>query len=156
MLSSRFTDTQRKQMECCAIVYQRQRRKVNRERTWSVRKESYKTFHPHCKPCFLGGAFALYTIRMSTLFFLLHDPLEQTCTFLLPFYNNGSPCYNHPSATLSIIPTLFFSGECPSGVVANLASSIVSSPSPGPDSHCLVCIVPIHCHIFVVLTKQRH
>ena len=39
-----------------------------------------------------------------------------------------------------------FSSKSASGLVANLASSVVSPPSPSPDSHCPVCIVPIHRH----------
>ena len=39
-----------------------------------------------------------------------------------------------------------FSGGSASGLVSNLASSVVSSPSPGPDSNWPVWTVPIHRH----------
>ena len=75
----------------------------------------------------------------------IHDPLEQTWTFLLPVCNNGSRVITTPlSASASFLRC--FSGESPLGLVANLASSIVSSPSPSPDSNWLICTIPIHRH----------
>ena len=92
---------------------------------------------------------------MSALFLLLHDPLEQTCTFLPPFYDNGSLCYNHPSVTLSIIPTLFFRVNLLQGLLP-----IRPLPSSRPHHRVLILIGQFVLYqsiamIFVVLPKQH-